>query len=144
MSGPVKIVGLKEVQAALKEIGDLDTAKEIRVALKAGAEIIAADARGRVPSRSGRAAGSITSGTAGARAFVEGGKKTVPYYGWLDFGSRHPMHGNTRREGPWRGSGTGPKDGRFLYPAVAAKEDELTAHVETGVNAVIKRVGLNG
>ena len=141
---PVKIVGLKETLAALKVIGDIDSQKEVRAGLKQGAEIIAADARSRVPSRSGTAAGSITSGTSGPRSFVQGGKKSVPYYGWLDFGSRTPMHGNTRREGPWRGSGAGPKDGRFLYPAVAAKEAELVLQVESGVNAVIKRVGLNG
>lgn len=138
------ITGLKEVQAALKEIGDLDTQKEVRVALKTGAEVIAADARSRVPIRSGKAAGSIRAGAEGVRAYVAGGKASVRYYGWLDFGSRTPRDGNTRKEGPWRGSGTGPAKGRFIYPAIAAKEQQVTDSVGDAVGAVIKRVGLNG
>ena len=76
-------------------------------------------------------------------AFVTGGKGSVPYYGWLDFGTRNPRHGNTRKEGPWRGSGTGPKKGRFIYPAIEAKQEEIAVQVELGVNEVIKRVGLD-
>lgn len=139
----VYITGLKEVQKALKEIGDLDSQKEIKAGLKSGVEIIAGDARGRVPSRTGAAAAAITSGTSGAKAYVQGGKKSVRYYGWLDFGSRSPRYGNTRQEGPWRGSGAGPAKGRFLYPAIDAKSDEMLDRLDKSVGAVIKRVGLN-
>lgn len=139
----VYVTGLKEVKGALKDIGDIDEQKEVRAALKAGAEIIAVDARSRVPSRSGKAAGSIKAGATGTKAYVQGGKASVPYYGWLDFGSRTPRHGNTRKEGPWRGSGTGPAKGRFLYPAIAAKEQAVADHVEQAVGDVIQRVGLD-
>lgn len=137
----IVLSGLKELKASLKTIGDMASQKEIKVALKRSAEIVAADARRRVPSKSGRAAGSITAGTSGASAYVKGGKASVKYYGWLDFGSRTPRHGNSRAEGPWRGSGTGPTKGRFLYPAIAAKEQEVGAQLEAAVNDVIKRVG---
>lgn len=138
----VSVTGLKEVKAALKEIGDIDAAKEVRKAMKDGAEMIAANARTRVPSRSGKAAGAIRASASGNKAYVIGGKGSVPYYGWLDFGSRTPRKGNTRKEGPWRGSGTGPKKGRFIYPAIDAKDEELVAHLEEAIGAVIKRVGL--
>jgi HK97 gp10 family phage protein len=140
---PIVVTGLKEVKAGLKEIGDAGAQKEVRLALKKGAEIVAADARGRVPSRTGRAAGSIKAGTSGASAFVVGGKGSVRYYGWLDFGTRNPRHGNPRSVGPWSGSGTGPAKGRFIYPALEAKQDEVAAQIEQGVNEVIKRVGLD-
>jgi HK97 gp10 family phage protein len=139
----VTVTGLKEVQSSLKEIGDVDSQKEVRAALKQGVEIIAVNARGRVPSRTGRAAASIKSSTSGAKGYITGGKGSVPYYGWLDFGTRNPRHGNTRKEGPWRGSGTGPQKGRFIYPAIEAKQDELVSHLEQAVGKVIKRVGLD-
>ena len=55
---------------------------------------IAKDAAGTVPKKSGRAAGSIRAGVSGNNAYVAGGKASVPYYGWLDFGSRTPKKGN--------------------------------------------------
>ncbi len=138
----VHVTGLKETQAALKDIGAIDATKEVRAALKKGAEIIAADARFRVPSKSGRAAGSVRASVSGSKAYVLGGKKTVPYYGWLDFGTRTPQKGNNRAEGPWRGSGTGPKKGRFIYPAIAAQTPALIAHLSDAIGAVIHRNGL--
>lgn len=138
----VTVSGLKEVQASLKEIGDIDSTKEVRAELKTGLEIVTVNARGRVNSKSGATVADIKSSVSGAKGFLAGGKK-VKYYGWEDFGSRNPRHGNTRKEGPWRGSGTGPKKGRFIYPAIDAKGPELAAHIEDAVGAVIKRVGLD-
>lgn len=139
----VQVGGLSGLQAALKEIGDIGSQKEVRVALKESAEIIADDARARVPSRSGKAAGAIRASASGTKAYVIGGKASVRYYGWLDFGSRNPRTGNTRKEGPWRGSGTGPTKGRFLYPAITAKEQAVTEHVRAAVGDVIQRLGLD-
>jgi HK97 gp10 family phage protein len=135
----IKVEGLSQLNRALKAIDAMDERKELRVALKAAAEVVAQDAQRRTPVRSGRARGSIRAGVTTKGAYVAGGKKSVPYYGWLDFGSRSPRSGNPRSVGPWRGSGTGPKEGRFIYPALRSKYDEVVrlsaAAVERAINA---------
>ena len=127
----------------MRKLGQADQLKEVRGALKRGAEIVAVDARRRVPSRSGRARGSITTTVSGASAFVVGGRKTVRYYSWLDFGGRSPRYGQPRSVGPWAHAGKGPTDGRFLYPALAAKFDEVAAEVQRGLDEVIAGEGLD-
>ena len=39
-----------------------------------------------MPVKSGRARASVKSGVSGNNAYVQSGKKAVPYVGWLDFG----------------------------------------------------------
>jgi hypothetical protein len=114
---------------------------ELRDGLKAAAEIVARDARSRVPSRSGKAAGAIRAVSGGNRAFVVGGKKAVPYYGWLDFGGRTPRLGNPRSVGPWSGASGGPPKGRFIYPALDAKEREVVEAVGDSVQKAVRKAG---
>lgn len=120
---------------------DIDQLGEVRDGLKAAAGIVATDAKGRVPSVSGRAAGSIRPLVSGNKAYVAGGKNSVPYYGWLDFGTRNPRHGNPRSRGPWSGSGSGPKAGRFIYPAIKARRDDVVEAIGKGVDKIIKKEG---
>lgn len=120
----VRVEGLKELRRALNKI-DKELTKELRVGFKAIGDEVAADARARVPERSGRARKSIRAGVSGNNAYVAGGKAKVPYYGWLDFGSRTPKQGQPRSVGPWRRSGRGPKSGRFIYPAIDANRERI-------------------
>jgi len=120
----VRIEGIKELRRALNKI-DKELTKEFRVELKKIGDDVAADARSSVPSRTGRARGSIRSGMSGNNGYVAGGKKAVPYFGWLDFGSRQPRTGNPRSRGPWAGSGEGPKGGRFIYPGINRNRAEI-------------------
>ena len=113
----VRVEGLKELRRGLNRI-DPELTKQLRKDLLEIGKDIAADARRTVPSISGKARGSIRAGVSGNKAYVAGGKKTVPYYGWLDFGSRTPRSGRPRSVGPWKGSGAGPKRGRFIYAAI--------------------------
>lgn len=113
----VRVDGLKELRRALNRI-DPELTKELRLDLKAIGDEVAADAKRRVPQRSGRSRASIRSGVSGNKAYVAGGKKLVPWYGWLDFGSRTARTGQPRSVGPWRRSGNGPKGGRYIYPAI--------------------------
>ncbi len=130
---------LKALMKALKQ-ADPELQKELKRELKEAAGIVATAARGKVPSVSGRAASSIRSGGTAKGAYVAGGKGSVPYYGWLDFGSRTPRRGNPRSVGPWAGSGKGPKLGRFIYPALDDKRDEVRKHVRTAVNKSIDKL----
>lgn len=129
----LQIVGLAKLRRALKEI-DPALQKELRTALLPIVEPIVQDARSRVPiGKTGKAAKSIRGGVSGNNIYVQGGRSTVPYYGWLDFGVRAPKRGNPRTVGPWTKSGPGPDRGRFIYPAVDANREHTE---EVAVQAI--------
>lgn len=137
----VRVEGLREVDRALRKM-DAGIAKEFRSEAKGIADVVARDARGRVPTVSGRAARSIRAGAQAKGAYVQGGKADVRYYGWLDFGTRNPIAGRSRSVGPWRGSGKGPTKGRFIYPALEAKRGEIERRTKNAVKVARKKAGL--
>lgn len=137
----VRVEGLRETQRALRKMGNgIDSG--FKTEAKAIAEGVARVARARVPVNTGRARDSIKAGAQMKGAYVQGGKKAVPYYGWLDFGSRTPRKGRPRSVGPWRGSGKGPRDGRFIYPALAEKRHEVEDRTIKLVKRSRKQAGL--
>lgn len=143
MSAPsVRVEGLAELRRALRRAENIEDLTELRVGMKRAADVVAQEAQSRVPSRSGRARGSVRAVSGGNRAFVVGGRKTVPYYGWLDFGTRTPRTGNPRSKGPWAGTGSGPTGGRFIYPAIDAKEREVVEITSAAVGRALNRLGL--
>lgn len=135
----IEIEGLAAFRRGLRQI-DPQLANDFRQEILPIARRVADDARGRVPQKSGRAAASIRGGVSGNNAYVAGGKKAVPYYGWLDFGSRRPVKGNPRSQGPWSGSGRGPKGGRFIYPAIAANREDIAKQAAEAIDNIIERV----
>ena len=136
MPAEVQIDGLKAFRRALGQI-DPALQKELRGEFLKIGERVATTARARVPrGKTGKAAGSIRAGVSGNNAYVQGGKSSVPYYGWLDFGARTPVSGRPRSVGPWKGSGVGPKRGRFIYPAI----DENRQHIEQASANAMERV----
>jgi hypothetical protein len=138
----VRVEGLKEVQRALRRLGEIENSKELRLGLKAAAAVVAQDAKGQVPIKSGRAAQSIRAGATGQKAYVAGGKRAVPYYGWLDFGTRTPRSGRPRSVGPWAGTGAGPKLGRFIYVALEEKRPRVVELVQEAVLKLEREAGL--
>jgi len=133
----IRVEGLAELRRALRKAADAEQLTGVRNALRAGAGLAATNAQGRVPVRSGRARASIRPTVSGNKAFVVGGRRTVAYYGWLDFGSRTPKRGNSRRVGPWRGSGRGPAGGRFIYPAIEATRPQIARQVADALEEVL-------
>lgn len=126
----VEIPGLADLVRDLKGM-DKDIQKVIPREMKKAAEVVAQAAARKVPSKTGQAISSIRSKGTNRGASIVAGGHDAPYFKWLDFGSRSPRTGNTREEGPWRGSGAGPKGGRFVYPAIEEKWDEsLKACIE--------------
>lgn len=117
-------------------------AREMKSELTAIANIVAEDARARVPDGSGRARASIKAGSQVKGAYVQGGKQAVPYYGWLDFGTRNPQHGQPRTAGPWKRSGKGPAKGRFIYPALEGNERNIEKRTLRAVKVARKKAGL--
>jgi len=135
----VRVSGIKEVRSALRRLGDAEALTEVREALKAGAEIVAAETRKRIPVGTGRARDSVRATAGGNKAYVNGGKASVPYYGWLDFGTRTPMSGRPRSVGPWAKSGKGPDRGRFIYPALDDTIDQVVDKVGDGLEAFARK-----
>lgn len=128
MKPEIRVEGLTALRKALKTV-DVELEKEFREELKNSSVMSALvmDARARLtatigknlkrPARStGRAAGSIRVTSDSRAVYIHGGKKAVPYYGWLDFGGVLKPSGrrkNTQRRPILR-------QGRGLYPAISA------------------------
>lgn len=135
----VTVTGLREVQRTLAALNDVTGQATVKSAFLDAADLVAVRARAKVPSLSGRAAASIRAGATSRGGYVKGGGGRVPYYGWLDFGTRNPRKGNRRKVGPWSGSGKGPKEGRFIYPALNENHDKVVELVAKGIESVIHR-----
>lgn len=138
----VRIEGLAELRRALKSTQDTTSLPELRDGLKDAAEIVADEARSRVPVRSGRARSSVRATSGGNVAYVVGGKARVPYYPWLDFGSRRAKRGQSRRIGPWARSGHGPREGRYIYPALVRVSGRVTQAVERALDKAFDKLGV--
>jgi hypothetical protein len=122
----VHVQGLRELRRALKA-ADSMLPKVLNEHLKDVAMLVVERARAKIPSRSGRTAGSIRPGIVRGGAAVRAGGARVPWYGWLDFGGvrRHmgPHHHHDREHlQPGRPAIRG---GRYLYPAA----DEVSRFV---------------
>lgn len=140
MPDRVEIVGLAAFLRDLKEMPE-DVQHEFAVAMKDVAEDVARAAARKVPSKTGNAISTIRSFGDTRGASIKEGGRDAPYMGWLDFGSRTPRTGNTRAEGPWRGSGAGPKGGRFIYPAIDDKHADIVKATEHAVDKAAGRAG---
>lgn len=136
----VQVDGLRELRRSLRQAQDLENLRDLRVALKDAAQVVARDAQGRIPSRTGRHRDAVRATAGGNTAYVKGGKARVPSYGWLDFGSRTPKSGQPRSVGPWAGSGKGPRGGRFIYPAIEAKREVVVELVADAVSDALSRL----
>lgn len=137
----VDVKGIAELAKAFRELEDIEGSKDLREGLKAAAKIVSEEAKLRANAFSFRAADAIRPGSSSAAAYVVGGKKALPWYGWADFGSRNPVSGQPRSVGPWAHSGKGPKGGRFIYPAIVFKEDEIEDAVGDAIDVATKRLG---
>lgn len=133
MVDAIKITGLAEFTRSLKRL-DSDLPKVLRVAFNTAGARILGDARSAVPSRSGRAAGSV-KGASTATAFrIKGGSARVPYYPWLDFGGRVGKRGSVKR--PFI------KEGRYIYASYYKHHDELGTLLEGALLDAARAAGL--
>lgn len=130
---PVSIKGLRELQAALKQM-DGETQKQLRVVFNDAAQAVVGGATRRVPVRTGTARKSIRATSGQREAKVSGGSKKAAYYGWLDFGGAVGRKKNTRR--PFL------KQGRYIYPAYSANADSIQKALERSIVALAQTAGL--
>ena len=146
MAGPAKpdidirVEGLDELRAKLRA-ADKNLVRDLGKAGKAAADIVAKEARGRTPTRSGRAQKSVRAVTLRGGGAVKGGGSAVPYFGFVDYGNK-----------PGSGAGVGRNDsqdalpylagGRIVYPALADKRSEVVGTYEDLLDDVLRSARL--
>lgn len=128
----VEVDGLKELRKALRDI-DKGFARELGQAGKRAAEIVADEARPKLPVRSGRARASVRA-TAGRGGSVVAGGATAPYVPWLTFGGNVGRDDSVQRP-VIRG-------GRYFYPALRARRDAVVDAFAAAVEQLTKKAGL--
>jgi hypothetical protein len=133
----VEVRGIKELVKALQQV-DEQTKSRVKEGMKAIAEDVASAARAKVPFLSGRAKASIKPrGTARGAGIAFGGN-AAPYYPWLDFG------GSTGRGHRPKAAGSGAikrpflEEGRYVYPTIKEKRDDIESQVDDLLEKVIK------
>lgn len=133
----ISVDGLTQFRNAVKNL-DKDVAKQFRKDLKSVAEVVAADARSRMPVVTGAAQASVKASTSGSYVQVRGGGDSAPYYPWLDFGGLLRPTGG-RRNYIKR---THLKKGRYLYPTIDEHRAELVTKAEQAVRTAARSAGL--
>jgi hypothetical protein len=135
--GGVYIDGLKELRRALGQL-DPEARTRLREELKAAGNIISRDVSRRVRAdvgrgsrgrSTGRAASSVRAVSKGNEVYIVGGKATVPYYGWLDFGGKLKATGRRTNEQ----KRPVVKRGRYIYPAIDKNMPLVIAAAERAI-----------
>lgn len=134
----VRVEGLRELRRSLGQI-DKTLQKNLRGRLKKIGDEVAADARQPMPVKTGRAKASVRAGVSGNTAYVQIGKKAVPYAAWLDFGGVLKPTGN-RRNTIRRKRIPG---GRYLYPAIERNRLNITRQALAAFAETKRDLGLD-
>lgn len=135
----INVEGLDKLRKALAK-ADTSLSKEIGAAGKKAADLVAKAARPKVPVRSGAAARSMRAVTRRGGGGVAFGGARAPYAAFLDYG-------NKVRSGAGVGRGdSAPRahrpGGRYVYPTLAAKRDEVIREYVVFLSDVLRRAGL--
>lgn len=133
MADAIRIQGLNEFVRSLKQI-DTAIPKALRVAFNTAGQAIVTDARSNVPSKSGRARGSIKAKSTQSAFRIAGGSKSVPYYPWLDFGGKVGRNKSVRR--PFK------REGRYIYASYYRHRDELAPLLEDALTDAARAAGV--
>ena len=115
----VGIEGLGEFRRALKQV-DRELPKQLRAAMRSEvADPVAEKVKSRVPVRSGRWLKAIRGGATQRTAYVQWGRASVPYAGWMEFGGGIPNKRSGKRKAgkPFRYR-TFVQEGRYVRPTV--------------------------
>ena len=139
-SAQVEVRGIRELASAFKQV-DAALAGELKSRFLAVAQHVVDIARGKVPSRSGRAAASIKARGRASGASIAFGGTAAPYYPWLDFGG---SVGRGHKPGvAW--SGAIKRDwnvpGRYVYPAISEARPDTERAVELAVKEAAEGAG---
>lgn len=135
MGASVQITGATEVAALLRQIADRDLQKANRVALRKGADLVAADARVRAPVRSGNLRSQIRSASTQTGATVRG---SAPYTAAIHWGRKRGNVGSP----PGNHMGPNVIKGRpFITAAAERRADDVADIYLTEVMSLFDRIG---
>jgi len=126
------VAGLTDFRKGLRGI-DRDLPKGVRLLLNDVAQIVVDAAKPKVVSKTGAARGSLKAASTQTAAKISAGGTKAPYYPWLDFGGRVGKRKSVRREFI--------QGGRYIFPTVAEKRDEIEAAMGS---AIVKLARANG
>lgn len=122
-SGGFKVDGLKALQKEIRQTEDVELKKQLRLANKEAAQVVADQAKVEVPRRSGRLARSIGAQASQTSAFVKAGTPSrVPYAGPIHFG--------------WPQRNIRPQP--FLYEAMDKRIGEVRRAYEKNLGKITK------
>lgn len=154
-SGAVKIEGMREFLASMRQAEVQTPTRVTRLALNRAAELVVTAARVKAPARTGRLRRSIRASSTGQYARVSEGSASVPYAGFIDYGGtvgrlRYKrvngvqVHHAALRAGTARRFATRPfiPTGRVLYPAFRDNQAEVVKVMSVSLNEAIESVGL--
>lgn len=149
----VSVTGLAELRRALRQV-DRSILPELRQGLKGAVDIVGAEVRSTIPHESGRAAASVRAVASGNTIYLVGGKASVPYFGWLEFGGKLPdKRPRTKRALMWGGADhpsanatgaerTKVREGRYMYPAVKRNIPRIVEAAGDAFDDAARRAGL--
>jgi hypothetical protein len=131
----IKIDGLAQFRRKLKAL-DAGLPKMLRLVFNKAMTIVVDDAQPRIPRRTGRAAAALRGQSTANYARVTAGGAKAPHLPWLDFGGK--------RAG--RGGGVATrqflKKGRYVWFALDARRDDVTAMMSAELVALAEQSGL--
>lgn len=135
------------VQIDTREVRDLsrrlrglskDAQKDLQKELVKITESLAVHVKTKMPSKSGRARASVKARKVSAGMRLAYGGTKAPHAPWLDFGGSTKVPGaGGRVQRPFI------KEGRYVWPTVGERSDEIGRDVEAAMQSVARKHGLD-
>lgn len=135
MADRITVTGLREFQKSLRAM-DAGLPKMIRIVLNDATGVVIDWARPRMPSRTGRARGSLKARSSQRAAVVALGGARAAWVPWLDFGGEGRVRG---RPAPREFI----REGRYLYAGLRVKRAEVTDIMAAGLTQLARDAGLD-
>ena len=125
MAAAIEVTGIRELNKALKGVGDdFEDLKDANALL---GQLVANRATALVPIRSGKLASSIKTNRAKNKVTISAGRASVPYAGVIEYG--------------WGKRGI--KARPYLNKAVNEKKGEIKEKYEENIKNIIKKYDLD-
>ena len=133
MEASIRIDGLREFNRALRQL-DNELPRMLRLAMNKAAGVVVDYGQAHMVRRTGRAARTIKARSTRTSVRVSEGSSRARYVPWLDFGGKVGRARSVSR--PYISGG------RYLYPALTDKRDEIKAALESALGEVVEASGL--
>lgn len=125
MAAAIEVTGIRELNKALKGVGD--DFEDLKDANQLLGQLVANRATALVPVRSGKLASSIKTNRAKNKVTISAGRASVPYAGVIEYG--WGKHGIKARP--------------YLNKAVNEKKGEIKEKYEENIKNIIKKYDLD-